>query len=323
MTEAGPEQEAPTGLGRLVKRLSRPVLMVLVLGFAIHVLLPRVGQLQQGIEALRSGRWGFLGLALVGSALSYLAGAWMVRVSVDAPPAWGRTTAVQVAATAASVVTPMGVGWVVVNEGFLRRQGTDEPTARAATGLNMVLTLVSHVGLLLVCLPFLPILKLPSIPPPQQRIFVDVAVVVAVALGLLFWIPRSRKRILTAIGPTLRAVPKVVSNPRRSVLMVVGAVAINLSYAFALYGSVAAFGPAPPALGVLVVYLLAATVAAVAPTPGGLGAMETALVSALTRISVPGGQAVAATLAFRLATFWLPLAIGGLILRYARGSQWI
>lgn len=46
--------------------------------------------------------------------------------------------------------------------------------------------------------------------------------------------------------------------------------------------------------------------------------MEAALISALTRIAVPGGQAVAATLAFRLATFWLPLAIGSVLLHRLR-----
>lgn len=314
--------ETPTRQG-LLRRVSRPVLAVIGLGFAVHILLPQVGELQQGFQAMRSGRWPFFGLALVGAASTFVAGAFMVRVSVDRPPPWVRTTIVQVAASAAAVLTPMGVGWVVVTQGYLSKEGVDEGTARAATGLNMVMTVISHVGLLLVTLPLLPTLSLPTITPPQRRIFVDVAVVVAVVLGLALWIPRSRRRVIAAVGPTLAAVPRVIRNPRRSALMATGAVTANLAFALALYGSVAAFGPAPPPLGVLVVYLLAATVAAVAPTPGALGAMESALVAALTRLAVPAGQAVAATLAFRIATFWLPLAIGAIILRVAKRREWL
>lgn len=110
----------------------------------------------------------------------------------------------------------------------------------------------------------------------------------------------------------------VATDPRRATSMVAGAAASNLAYGLALYGAVAAFGPAAPPLGVVVAYLVAATVASIAPTPGGLGAMEAALISALTRLAVPGGQAVAATVAFRLATFWLPLAIGSIVLHRLR-----
>lgn len=316
--------EPPTDTGPgPIARIGRPVVTIVLLGFAVHVLLPQVGEIRQGLEALRTGRWPFLLLAVLGTGLSYVAGAWMVRSSVDRPPPWTRTLEVQVAAGAASVLTPMGVGWVAVNEGFLRRQGVDHGTARAATALNMALTVISHVGLLLLTLPLLPTLTLPTISPPQRRVFVDVAVGLAVLLGVALWIPWTRRRVIDVVRPALEAVPAVLGDPARSLRMVAGAVATNLAYALALYGSVAAFGDAPVPLAIVVVYLLAATVAAIAPTPGGLGAMETALVAALTRAAVPGGQAVAGTLAFRLASFWLPLAIGAGVLRIARRREWI
>jgi uncharacterized protein (TIRG00374 family) len=157
--------------------------------------------------------------------------------------------------------------------------------------------------------------------PPQRRVFVDVAVIVSVLAGALFWIPRIRAKTVATLKPIIEAVPAVIRDPRRSISMVAAAVVSNLAYGLALYAAVAAFGPAAPPLGVVVVYLIAATVATVAPTPGGLGAMEAALISALTRIAVPGGQAVAATLAFRLATFWLPLTVGAVVLQRLRKSS--
>ena len=44
--------------------------------------------------------------------------------------------------------------------------------------------------------------------------------------------------------------------------------------------------------------------------PGGLGAVDAALTGALIRFSVPAGMAVAAVLAFRLLTYWLPAVLG-------------
>ena len=297
--------------------------MLAVLGFAVHVLLPQIAGLEQGLKALRTGRWPYLGLALLGAAATYVAGAWMVRASVGDPPPWSRTTLVQVAASSAAIVTPLGLGWVAVNQGYLQKEGVDEATARAATGLNMILTVVSHVGLLVVLIPFLPALTLPTASPPQRRIFVDVVVIAAVLVGIALWVPRLRNRTLSVIKPIIDAVPGVVRDPKRSVSMVAGAVTANLAYGLALYGAVAAFGPAAPPLGIVVAYLVAATVASIAPTPGGLGAMEAALISALTRLAVPGGQAIAATLAFRLATFWLPLAVGGFVLHRVRRGGWV
>jgi undecaprenyl-diphosphatase len=69
--------------------------------------------------------------------------------------------------------------------------------------------------------------------------------------------------------------------------------------------------------------MLAATLSAVAPTPGGLGAMEAALVTALVRLGVETGAAVASVLTFRLATFWLPIPLGAWVLRRGRRDDWL
>lgn len=288
------------------------------LGFAIHTLLPQVAGLEQGLAAFQSGRWGYLGLALVGSSATYVAGAWMVRASVARSMPWRPTILVQLAATAAGVLTPMGAGWATVNQRYLQKRGVDDATATASTGLNMLLTIVCHVGLVVLLIPFLPVLTLPTVDPPQQRILLDGVVVVAVTLGVGWQLPRVRARTISIMGPILGAASEIFGNSRRASSMAAAAVASNLAYGLALYGAVAAFGPAAPPLGVAVAYLLAATVASIAPTPGGLGAMEAALISALTRLGVPGGQAVAATLSFRIATFWLPLGAGALVLSRLR-----
>lgn len=308
---------------RRLKYTVSPLVLIGLLGFGVHVLLPQIGTMQQGLEALQSGRWLYLGVAITGSALVFVASAWMVHASVSPSPPWGRTIAVQVGAGFSSTVTPAGVGWFAVTQSFLQRAGTPHDKAQAATGLNLVLTVLAHIGLLLVLLPFLPTLDLPHVPAPSGRVVLDIAVVAAVLVGVVLWMPATRRRAAAAVVPVLQTVPRVLSDPWRSVQMVTAAIAQNLAYALCLLGSVYAFGASAPALGVLVVYLLAATVASLSPTPGGLGPMEMALVAGLSRLAIPGGEAVAAALTFRLFTFWLPMPLGALVLARSRRKGWI
>jgi undecaprenyl-diphosphatase len=297
--------------------------MLAFLGLAVHVLLPQFGELGPAFSALSSGRWPFLLLAVIGSSTTYVAGAFMVRVAVDDPPPLSTTIGAQVAATTAATLTPAGLGWIALNERFLVKHGIAQSTARVAMTINMVLTLVSHIGLLVILVPLIPTLSLPKVPEATERVVLDVTVVVAVLAGIGLWIPRLRSRVASMVRPFMSVTPSILGNPKRTVLMIAAAVGANVAYGLALYWAIAAFGGSPSLIGVLVGYLIAATVAAVAPTPGGLGAMEAALVAALTRLGVPTGEAVAGALAFRLATFWLPLAAGAVLLRVGRSRGWL
>ena len=186
----------------------------------------------------------------------------------------------------------------------------------------MAITATSHIGLLLILAPFLSTLKLPAIPVPSGRVAIDITVIVAIALGVLVWVARSRRHLLDPALAILRQVPTVLRDPRKSVSMALGAVCQNVAYTLALLAALSAFGASVNPLGLLVVYMVSATVASISPTPGGLGAMEAALVAGITRLGVPGGEAVAAVLSFRVVTFWLPMPIGAWMLRVSRRRDW-
>ena len=88
------------------------------------------------------------------------------------------------------------------------------------------------------------------------------------------------------------------------------AASVTGGYVLALLCALYAFGARPAFLDVAAAYLAGAAIGAASPTPGGLGAIEAALVAALLHFGVPGGPAVAAVLAFRLVTYWLPILPG-------------
>jgi len=143
----------------------RFVVIITLLGFAIHILLPQIGEIGQAFQTLRTGSWRYLGLTLVGSALTYVTGAWMVSASTRLRLPFIRTVLSQVAATLMATMTPAGLGWVATTDDYLQKAGADEHTAHAATTLNMVITFLSHLALLAILIPFLPTLDLTHHPP--------------------------------------------------------------------------------------------------------------------------------------------------------------
>ena len=63
---------------------------------------------------------------------------------------------------------------------------------------------------------------------------------------------------------------------------------------------------------VLLAYFTAQLLVQIPITPGGLGFVEAGLAGSLALAGVAGGDAVLATLAYRLFSYWLPIPFGGL-----------
>jgi hypothetical protein len=61
---------------------------------------------------------------------------------------------------------------------------------------------------------------------------------------------------------------------------------------------------------VLLAYIGGALLALIPVTPGGLGFVEAGLTGLLVLAGVSAGDAAAATLAYRLVSYWLPLPAG-------------
>jgi uncharacterized protein (TIRG00374 family) len=71
-----------------------------------------------------------------------------------------------------------------------------------------------------------------------------------------------------------------------------------------------AVGAHPRPSLILLTYAVAGVIGLVPITPGGLGIVEASLVGLLALAGLTGTQAVLATLAYRLASYWLPLLSG-------------
>jgi uncharacterized protein (TIRG00374 family) len=78
----------------------------------------------------------------------------------------------------------------------------------------------------------------------------------------------------------------------------------------ALLSALTAIGSRPRPSLVLLAYASAMVLSMIPITPGGLGLVETGLTATLVLAGVSGGDAVLATLIYRLASYWLPIVAG-------------
>jgi len=93
----------------------------------------------------------------------------------------------------------------------------------------------------------------------------------------------------------------------KAVLLVAGRIGFDY---FSLLAVLRATGTRPDPALVLLAYAATAVLALLPLTPGGLGLVEASLSGLLVLANVPVGNAVVATLAFRLGSYWLPTIAG-------------
>jgi len=129
---------------------------------------------------------------------------------------------------------------------------------------------------------------------------------------ILHKLPRRREES-TDLGARLVAERNLVrtdlgQNWWKALLLIGGR--IGLDY-FSLLAVLRATGTRPNPSLVLLAYAATAVLALLPLTPGGLGLVEASLSGLLVLANVPTGNAVVATLAFRLGSYWLPTIAGG------------
>jgi uncharacterized protein (TIRG00374 family) len=85
--------------------------------------------------------------------------------------------------------------------------------------------------------------------------------------------------------------------------------------------AVAAVGGGTAVGAAVTAYVLSAVFAALGPLPGGLGVVEVGAAAVLVASGLSLATASGAVLLFRLAEYWIPLAVGGLAWAAARSAR--
>lgn len=228
---------------------------------------------------------------------------------------------VEMAALFAGRILPGGIGGMGVHGLYLHKKRHTISQSTAIVTTNNMLGFFVHFLLLSACLLYSP--KAIAGFQLECMIFVmwlllGVVVVLCVAFSL-----QSVRRVATHWKSELSALTRsYATHPTKLVsacayLMVIPC--INLAVLWLAGQQIA-----PEYINELnlaslfIIFSMGVLVGASTPTPGGLAGVEAGLVAGFTMFNLGLSDAIAATLLFRLATYWMPLLPGAYFLWRAR-----
>jgi uncharacterized protein (TIRG00374 family) len=318
------------------------VFMLLVGALSLYLLAPKLIDMLTSWSELKTLDPLWFGLALFFEVMSFVS-LWEIERVALRTSSWFAVATTQLTSNAAGSVVPGGgaTAAALAYSMFVRAgiRAGDVASGLAATTIATTATVLA-----------LPVLALPAflggLEAPHRLVaagYVGIAAFVALAIVAAVAFAWDRPLVLAADGAAwcLRRVhkdeaasglPSRLLAQRDRLLNVFGD-----RWLFALAGAIgkagfdyvalvcclAAVGARPNPSLVLLAYVAGALLALIPVTPGGLGFVEAGLTGMLTLAGVGAEQAVVATLAYRLMSFWLPLpagAIAYLFFRHRYGS---
>lgn len=316
----------------------RMIVALLVVAAVVIVAFRHRVALDDGTDSLGQGNPYWLALAVLATALLWVAGTFAQLGSLPVRPPLGRLLFVQIAGTFANHLLPTGSGGLAINLRFLRRTGLSRGTAVGALALNTTVGALSHLLLLagaIVLAPGLldavgdrldPIGRLRSIGVDHRALVIGCAVALgaAVAAGAAVLVHRRSRLVgrVTALWRSARRhvrseaarLAAVARDPLHAGQLWLGSLAAPLLHVTILTAVLQAIGHPLPVRTVLLTYLLVSALSALLPSPGGVGALDVALTIALIAVGVPSAAAVGAVIGYRLITVWLPMVPSACVL---------
>ncbi|MFJ4710767.1 lysylphosphatidylglycerol synthase domain-containing protein [Streptomyces sp. NPDC088785] len=312
--------QAPVEPARLERIRPRTLISFIAGAIGAYFLLSQLTHIDFG-AIVGEAEWGWVGLAVVFSALSYVAAAMSLLGFVPERVPFMRTVAAQVAGSFVKIVAPAAVGGVALNTRFLQRAGVRPGLAVASVGASQLFGMCSHILLLLTFGYLTGTEKTPSLSP--SRTVIAGLLTVAVLVLVVTSIPFLRKFVVTRVRSLFAGVvPRmldVLQRPRKLVTGIGGMLLLTACFVMCLDASIRAFGDENTSLSlasVAVVFLAGNALGSAAPTPGGVGAVEATLTVGLIAIGLPKEVAAPAVLLYRLLTLWLPVLPGWLFFNH-------
>lgn len=309
--------------------------LIVLLIVAIYFLLPKLAGFGDAIGMVGEANPVYVGIAVGFCVLSFITYIALFRAVVGGetfPITWREAYEINMAGFAATLLfSAGGAGGVVLTYWALRQGGME----RRDVGTRMVAFIVLHylfyplailvVGVLLgtgvlhgsteVSLTFVP---------------AGIALVVMLLGGALALVPTDIERridffakrhsgvkflarlstVPATVADGTRAALRLVANPSRAGLAVVGAIGFWAANIGILWASFKAFGIAIP-FGVVVMGFFIGMAANLIPfAPAGVGAVDAGLIGTFVLFGFPEEQVFAAILIYRLVAFWLPIPPG-------------
>ena len=305
--------------------------LLLLAAVSLYVFLPSLLSVFGSWRSLSHLDWPFAALVLVFEIASFVCLWELDRIALRAK-GWFPVATAQLSGNAVGRIVPgggaMSTAFAVA---MLRRAGVDTGEAAAAFAASTGLQLATTLALPLIALPAI-LAGAPISHSLATAAYLGVAVLMLLigAGAVTFATDRPvelvGRYVQWSLNATIRrrrpvaGLPQDLLSDRDFIRTTLGerwraavlAAAGNTGFDYlALLAALRAVGADPRPSLVLLAYTAGELLALIPFTPGGLGFVEAGLVGMLTLAGVPGPDALAATLLYRLVAYWLPLPAGG------------
>jgi undecaprenyl-diphosphatase len=293
------------------------ILMVVGTFLGIAALMSMVGDPEEMVETLKGADWWLVGLALALSFSTNFASGLSLVGSVRQRIPYLRTAELQLSLSFTNLAVP-AVGGLATEIRYLQKQGIDLASAATAGGVVQgAADAISTVAVFLVAVYLSPVsFDFAGIDVNVAAIALAVVLVAGVAIGIVFGIPRIRRKVMAPVEDAWSTLRDVVRSPRQVTELLVGQTVNNLLYGAVLYFCVAAFGSPVNFWAVLAANIGISSVADTVPVPGGSTAVgSVGVAAALTAAGASQEAAVAASLANQLVATFVPAIVGWFCVR--------
>ncbi len=328
------------------RSIAKKSVMVVVGGVTIYLVFPSLAEVFSSFPKLTSLDPIWFSFAVLLQVAHFACTIALQRIALRTK-AWFSVTTSQLSGNAISLIVPGGAAFGAATQFRMLATAGNDP-ATAVAGLT-AFSLLGIGGLLA-----LPIFVLPAIiagTPIQNGLqhaallglaafvlFAGFGALVLTLDGPLRWAGRvvqaARNRWKRKAEPMTGLPDRLVYERNRirdvlgrrwkaALLLSSGRLAFDFG---TLLATIRATGVKPNPSLVLLAYAVAGLLALIPITPGGLGIVEAGLSALLILAGVPGGDAVVATLAYRIISYWLPIMVGPFAyfafrLRYGKPGQ--
>ncbi len=312
------------------KAVLKRSIVIVIAGVAIYLVYPSIASVLSSWPRISTLNPVWLAVAL-GAQMAHFVCSWALQRMALRTKDWFAVVTGQLSGNAITLIVPGGAAaGAAVQFRMLTKAGMD--TDETVGGLT-AFSLLGVAGLLA-----LPVFALPAVlfGAPVNRGLVQAAIVGAGAFVLfagfgavllaadspLAWVGRTVEKVANRVRrhkPAISGLDQRLVDERDEVRTVLGekwkeAVALSAARLafdfFTLLAAVRATGAHPRPSLLLLAYAVAGVIGMIPITPGGLGIVEASLTGMLVLAGLSSGQALLATLTYRLVSYWLPLLAG-------------
>ena len=282
---------------------------------AIYGLIPRLKQLNGTAAALQAASPIWVIAALAMTVLLFLASGYAQYAASQGAGSLKKLTTLELTGAFIDHFMPFNAGSVSMIARYYRRLGMTWTHALTISLYPTIFGMATTLALVAIVSP-VTLSHLFRHTFDGKLIVWGFAIILAAAAGTLIVVAPLRKRVHAVAANVLKGITEIPFWPE-FVQLVVACMLLRIAGGLALAFSVYAVHASITVIDAFTVFVTAQIVSSFSPTPGGIGTTDAFLVVGLSSVGIDLPYAVAASLVFRLVTFWLPIIPGMIAVHFA------